>query len=210
MINGERVLQARELRSMTQKELATHVGVTQAAIAQIEGGFYPASDALITAIAEKTELPWAFFERETAPSFPLGSLLFRAHAPITRRERVEAYRHAQLTYEVALFLYSRVSRITVNIQMRSEEPVEAARLTRKALGLQSDVPVPHLLNILEHHGAVVLTMPELKKRDAFSLWADGTPLLAISDGRPGDRLRMTCAHELGHLVMHSKTVFQSG
>ena len=204
MINGERVKQARELRSMRQKDLATQLGVTQGAIAQIERGIYSASDAMITKIADQTELPVAFFEKDTAPSFELGSLLFRAHAPINSRERVEAYRHAQLTYEVALFLFSSANRIPVKIQMLSAEPSEAARLTRKALGLQFDEPVPHLLNILEHHGAIVLRMPELKKREAFSLWADNTPLLAISDGRSGDQLRMTCAHELGHLVMHSK------
>ena len=79
------------------------------AIAQVEGAFYPASDDLISLIARETELPPAFFSRETAPSFPLGSLLFRAHGPITRRQRVETYRHAQLVYEILLFLYSRRS-----------------------------------------------------------------------------------------------------
>jgi Zn-dependent peptidase ImmA (M78 family) len=53
-------------------------------------------------------------------------------------------------------------------------------------------------------GRIVLRMPGLKKSDAFSQWAGDTPLLAISDGRSGDQLRMTCAHELWHLVMHSK------
>ena len=204
MINGERVKQARELRGWTQDALAKRLKRTQAAIAQIEGGSYGASDRLIDAISHETELPLAFFERETAPGFCFGSLKFCAHPRTTGREQVEAYRHAEIAYEIFLFLYSRLSPIPPDLKMLSVHPSEAARLTRKALRLPADEPVPNLLNILEHHGTAVLALPPLKEREAFSVWQDSLPIIAISDGRPGDRLRLTCAHELGHLVMHSK------
>jgi Zn-dependent peptidase ImmA (M78 family)/DNA-binding XRE family transcriptional regulator len=203
MINGERVKQARELRSLTQDQLAKLVGVSQAAIAQIEGGFYLASDALIEAIALHTHLPLSFFTQESAPSFSPGSLLFRAHASTTRRQATEACRHAQLLNEIALFLQSRFESMPVRIPRLSEEPVAAARLVRKGLGLDTEQCVPHLLNMLEWHGARVLMIPDLKGRDAFSFWMGDTPVMAVVSGRPGDRQRLTAAHELGHLVMHA-------
>jgi len=204
MINGDRIKQARELRGWTQKALAERLDKTQSAIAQIEGRFYGPSDELIDAIARDTELPLAFFEKETAPDLRLGSLKFCAHPRTTRPEKVEAYRHAQIAYEIQLFLYSRLDRIRVDLRKLYEDPSESARLTREALRLAPDEPVPHLLNILEHHGTAVLALPALAKREAFSVWHDDLPIIGISDGRPGDRLRQTCAHELGHLVMHSK------
>jgi Zn-dependent peptidase ImmA (M78 family)/DNA-binding XRE family transcriptional regulator len=206
MINGDRVKQARELRGWTQDALAQRLHKTQSAIAQIEGGSYGASDELIDAIANETGLPLAFFEKETAPDLRLGSLKFCAHVRTTSREKIEAYRHAQLTYEIFRFLNAQLrSTIPVDLEKLSEDdPFNAARLTRQAINLSADEPVPHLLNILEHHGTTVLTFPPLNKREAFSVWHDGFPIIAISDGRPGDSLRLTCAHELGHLVMHSK------
>src|SRR5262249_50293847 len=52
------------------------------------------------------------------------------------------------------------------------------------------------------HGAIVVTVPDIKSRDAFSLWFDDRPIIALSTGRPGDRGRMSIAHETGHLVLH--------
>jgi Zn-dependent peptidase ImmA (M78 family) len=43
--------------------------------------------------------------------------------------------------------------------------------------------------------------------NAYSLWADTEPrkpVIIVSAGKPGDRLRWNVAHELGHLVMHRK------
>jgi transcriptional regulator with XRE-family HTH domain len=108
MINGERVKQARELRGWTQEALANRLHKTQSAVAQIERRVYGASDELIDAIARETDLPLEVFEKETAPDVSLGSLKFCAHPKTTSREKIEAYRHAQITYEIFLFLQSRL------------------------------------------------------------------------------------------------------
>ena len=47
MTDGERIRQARELRAMTQTELAARVGVNQSSIALMEAGVvHPASPTL--------------------------------------------------------------------------------------------------------------------------------------------------------------------
>ncbi len=46
---------------------------------------------------------------------------------------------------------------------------------------------------------------DLEKRDAFSSWVGEDaekPVIVLSGDAPGDRLRFSVAHELGHLVMH--------
>src|ERR1035441_2519591 len=86
IISGERVKQARELKGWTQAVLARAVGVSQAAIAQIESGAFMASDELVAEIAKSTGQPLQFFQQDPAPEFPVGSLLFRSHASLTKKD----------------------------------------------------------------------------------------------------------------------------
>lgn len=51
-----------------------------------------------------------------------------------------------------------------------------------------------------------MTLPLIiPKLDAFSIWVTNSveqPIIAITAGKPADRLRFSIAHEVGHLVMH--------
>ena len=52
---------------------------------------------------------------------------------------------------------------------------------------------------------VVAIHLKVDEHDAFSLWAKGeasTPVLVVSGGKSGDRLRFSVAHELGHIMLH--------
>ena len=95
----------------------------------------------------------------------------------------------------------------LRVPQRVDNPVQSARLARVALRVEPDDPVPHLVARLEGDGFIVLALPiELPQVDAFSCWVDldgqNRPLIALSAGKPGDRLRFSVAHELGHLCMH--------
>src|SRR5438552_281984 len=113
VISGERVKQARELKAMTQASLARSVGVSQGAIAQIEAGAFLASDELLQEIAKRTAQPIHFFTQEPAPEFPLGSLLFRSHGAMTKREMSVTYRNAQLAYDVYVRLRAKLRPLPV-------------------------------------------------------------------------------------------------
>ena len=83
---------------------------------------------------------------------------------------------------------------------------EAARITRADLGFSPDTPIVHLMSRLEKNGVVIAVIPyEIEEYDAFSVWADTdpkTPVIVLSNGKPGDRQRWNVAHELAHLVLH--------
>jgi Zn-dependent peptidase ImmA (M78 family)/transcriptional regulator with XRE-family HTH domain len=210
MIHGDRVRQAREFRGLTQTELAERVDVRQPTIALIESGLRQPSDGVLSLIALQTGFPPAYFRQGPPPQFPLGSLLFRAQVSTSARQRTQAQRWGEIVYELITTMESRV--VTTN-PLRlprldaGTPPEEGAQLTRAAFGLAPDRPVPHLTNRIERSGVVVLALPTaLPKRDAFSVWTDTmpvTPLIAIASGVPGDRVRFSVAHELGHLVLHS-------
>jgi Zn-dependent peptidase ImmA (M78 family)/DNA-binding XRE family transcriptional regulator len=204
MINGFRIKQARELCGWTQTDLARDLGIRQASLAQLEIGQFQPSDKLLEALILKTGFPQSFFEQESADDFPFGSLVFRARASMTNRQRMEAYRYAQTLYGLAATLAARVSTIQVRLPRLSEPPSTAARLTRAALGLAPDTPIPRLLHALEKNGVWVVRLPiTLDARDAFCQWTGpdrNRPIIFLSYEAPGDRLRWSAGHELGHLV----------
>lgn len=206
MINGERIRQARELRGLTQTELAELVAVKQPAIAQMEAGRTQPSSSVLQAIALATNFPISFFEQLNGPDFPMGSLLFRAHASTTAQQKTQAWRYAEILHETADKMASHIETRHVRLPRLASEPVSAAREARSAFGLSPDRPIPNLIGAIEKGAVLVLIVPaDLERRDAFSAWVGQEPtkpVIIISSGRPGDRLRFSIAHELGHLVMH--------
>jgi Zn-dependent peptidase ImmA (M78 family) len=180
--------------------------VDQSAIAHFEADRTRPSDEILRQIAHETGFPVGFFQQPPGPPFPLGSLLFRAHADMTAREKAEAHRQGELVYEAAWRLRQRVVWPDVRLPRGIADPTTAADLTRSAFGLAPNTPIKHLIDSTERAGVLVLLIPaDLDRRDAFSAWvgeARQQPVIAVSDGRPGDRLRSSVAHEIGHLVMH--------
>lgn len=210
MIHGDRVRQARELRDLTQTELGFRLGVDQSTIALIESGLRQPSAGVVAGISLQTGFPVSFFRQGPPPQFSLGSLLFRAQRSTSARQRMQALRYGEIIFESSARLAERLI-ATTHLRLprldTGETPERAAQLTRSAFGLGPDRPVPHLTNLVERSGVVVLALPtRLPKRDAFSGWTESapvTPFVALSKGVPGDRMRYSLAHELGHLVMHS-------
>lgn len=207
MLVGEKIRQARELECLTQNELADRIDVHPSAVAQMELGIYSATAEHIKAVAFATKFPPSFFEDTYHLEFPIGSLQFRARvSTMTKKDRAQAHRYGQTLLE----LFFRVRHLAgikptpVTIpDGPGENPRKSAELTRSALGLAPDTPITNLTSFVERGGVVVLALPvRLEGRDAFSAWVNDTPVIAISAELPGDRIRFSIAHELGHLVMH--------
>jgi Zn-dependent peptidase ImmA (M78 family)/transcriptional regulator with XRE-family HTH domain len=206
MIYGSRVKQARELAGMTQIELASQIGVNQSAIALIERDRLIPSDDLIKAIAIKTGFLPPFFNEEPIDNFPVGSLYFRSKRAVTAREETKAYEYARLMFEQVKKMAQSVNLPSTRLPKIKKSPSKAAEITRIAFRLSPDTPIKNLTHSAEASGVMILSLPLiLLNIDAFSTWADmdsERPIIAISSGKPGDRLRFSVGHEIGHLVMH--------
>lgn len=206
MIYGERIKQARQLSALTQSELAEEAGVHQTTIAQIESGrVLPSADTL-SAIAEITDLLPTFFSSPPIEDFPTGSLAYRARKGMRAIDRDKAYQFTKMCIEQARYMGRDLTLPRLPNLESSDGPREAANSIRSALDLDAHRPIPHLVNVLERKGFLIIGLPfELPQFDAFSTWTnvDGDrPIISVSAGRPGDRLRFSVAHELGHIVLH--------
>lgn len=208
MIYGERVKQARELRGLTQVKLAEKISVHPSEIGQIETGRITPGNDVLQKIAFQVGFPLSFFEQPASIEFPFGSLLYRARAAITKKERCEVYQYSRIFYEV-------VSRLERNIRNEipsclpriDDTPKNAAVQTRSIFGLSPDTPVNNLISTIERNGVLIMALPtSTRKIDAFSVWVQDRGkrpvIVIINNSAPGDRLRFSIAHELGHLVLH--------
>jgi Zn-dependent peptidase ImmA (M78 family)/transcriptional regulator with XRE-family HTH domain len=202
MIVGARVQQARELLGLTQAQLAERVNVNQSTIARVESGDLTPPESVVTTIAFQTGFPPSFFRREVSLDFPMGSLKFRARSTMRARDRQQAYQFARTIHEAVRQLMTEIEPLPVRVHPVNLGYEDAAEYARSLLGVSPDVPVQNLINRLEHVGVVVIALPiAMSNVDGFSGWADDRPVIVLSGGVPGDRLRLTVAHELGELML---------
>lgn len=200
-VNGDRVIQAREMACMTQVELARAVGVTQPMIAHLEKGLKQPSMDLAEAISAETKVSMDFLCQPSNVGLPEGSL-FRAKQSVSAKKLLQAHSIAERAFEMFLKLSGHFHLPAAKLRPVTGSPQDAARSARKLLGLSPDKPIPHLIRAFEKAGGVVLPFPELEGREAFAVWAGDRPIVAIGPTQNGDRLRFSVAHEIGHLLMH--------
>ena len=202
---GERVKHVRELLCLTQTKLASMAGVRQSSIARIETGSLIPSEELIEKIAQSTGYPVEFFYQETDFNMPFGSLIYRRKSALTSSERVSSYRDGRQSYMIFHHLAHKTSSVPLRIPRKIEEvPTTAAAVVRSALAVDPCGPIPHLINQLERAGVIIVMLTNCSENlDGFSAWVDAkVPVIFLTPKKPGDRQRLTCAHELGHLILH--------
>jgi Zn-dependent peptidase ImmA (M78 family)/transcriptional regulator with XRE-family HTH domain len=204
-MNGTRLRYAREIKGWTQEVFAEKLGIRQSMVAYLEGGARMPSSELQQRIVDTTGFPLAFFMEEFEHEFPLGSLLYRKHSELPAQERIWSHRIAELSFNLMQHMAGQLKPLVLRIPKDiDEDAVTAAQLVRSAIGCDSDSPLKNLMNKLERAGVSILMLPdEIERLDSFSTWVDGVkPVIVLSPEKPGDRQRMSLAHELGHLVLH--------
>lgn len=205
-----RLTQARVLAWMTKSELADEVGVSPAAVGQYESGVAKPRPDLLPALAKKLQVPVEFF----ATGRPLGRLdaanaHFRSLRSTRAKDRAKAAAHAEQIWELTFALEKQIRFPVVDLPTLPEgtPPAQAARILREAWDLRRG-PVPHLAATMEACGIVVCLVPltdeAVTRVKAYSTDALGRPIVIVTPERVRSvyEYRFTCAHELGHLLMH--------
>lgn len=203
-----RLRQARVLARKKKAELATPVGVSAAAIGQYEAGVVKPRPEHILRLAKALDIEPGFFAAGR-PLLPLdtGSAHFRSLRSMRAADRDRALATAEQTWELAFALEKRVQFPEVNMPVVEEgvSPSVAARLLRTHWGIHEG-PLPHLVATMESNGIIVLVLQEgsIENVDAFSIEVSGRPIVISTPRRSNNvfRHRFTCAHEIGHLLLH--------
>lgn len=207
-----RLRQARVLSTCTKSEVAKLVGVSAAAIGQYEAGVAKPRPDVLVSLARAVLVEPAFFATGR-PLYPIdtGAAHFRSLRSVRASDRDKALATAEQVWELAHALEVAVRFPSVNLPKFEEgmHPAAAARVLRQLWQIP-DGPFPHLVATMEANGVIVLVLEEgaIDRVDAFSTVASERPFVISTPRRSNNvyRHRFTCAHELGHLVLHDDAI----
>lgn len=219
LFSGQRLRLAREMRQLTQSDLARNerIGISSAAISQFEKGDAKPRPATVELLAEVLGFPVKFFGVTAMPSsLPDNEFErldgyghFRSLRSLTAKQRREALSVTQLVRDLVHVLAQHVRlpedsvpRLHENANAPAAIDAAAARLRRE--WDIADGPIPNVLRLAERHGVVgVRHKIATDAVSAYSVPFPERPVVVMHrDGAKRDRDRFSCSHEIGHLVLH--------
>lgn len=212
--NRNMLSMARDLRAMTQEELADGSGISQSKLSKIEGGVLQPSDDDLKAIAKALRVPVAFLcHRGPKPARGTTCIYHRKKEGARMRDLNRLYaRFARLRMQiedlwVGVKVNARHDIHQLDVDGFDGDAEKIAAIVRQTWGLPHG-PVENLTATLERAGAIVArTKFECDDVSAMSFWPEGfAPVMFVNASSPGDRARFSLAHELGHLTMHAMPI----
>lgn len=210
--NPERLNAVRELRGITQTELAEITGIDQGSISRYEAGLKPMPEYDLATIAKVLDFPADFFFlpgqrygvesgeifHRTSRELPQTSLKkVYAQLDIIRWNMEKLLARVKPTYPYNIPIY-RVREFDGDME-------QVAAAVRAAWNIPPGA-IHNLTERLENAFCLIYAVnfgiaPKLM--DEVSQWHEPTPpIILLNNRQSGDRLRFTLAHTLGHLVMH--------
>lgn len=203
-IDSLRVKIAREAAGLSKVQLAGILGVDPRTINTFENEGAPAKHA--GALAAATNRPLGFFTDQPFEAIEVDQVLFRAAKRIAKKTKAISTSYGAIGLWLYSELLSHFKLPAVDVPtLDSLSPESAAQRVRILWQLRED-PLPNLVQLFESRGIRVLSLPlSIQKLDAFSYWyADGAPYIFLNTSKTAERVRFDMAHELGHLVLHSR------
>lgn len=221
--DGDRLRAARELRRLTQGDLAREAGgagpvtgLTPAAVSQFELGEAVPSVKTLAALVRALDVGPEFLcaaptdEESDLPAF------FRSLRATPARERKHARNLIQLVHRLIVVLDQYVELPERDVPSVPCDPFEEPEARRQAAEAAAERvrrvwkigrgPIGNVVGTVESHGVVCTHLRLDDPRvDAFSVNFSDHPVAVLgTDKAKWDRSRFDAAHELGHLVMHDE------
>ena len=205
-LNPTRLDLARRRRGTKKTELAAAIGVTPRMLNQYERGGTEASDHVIEKMAEVLGFPVDFLTGEDIEEPDPEGVSFRSLKSMTAAQQHQAIGSASLAVVFDDWITEQFDRPGPDIpryDSTSADPELAAAGVREAWGI-GERRITNVVHLLERHGVRVFSLVEdCRAVDAFSFWRRGRPYVFVNTVKTAEHGRMDCAHELGHLVLHS-------
>lgn len=202
-LNPSRIRLARERRGMSKVALASQLGVTTRVLQTYENDGAPQSRA--DDLARVLGVSPGFFTLPELDAISPEQGFFRARRRATAAQLGSARAAAAIGIELYGYVAERFALPETLVPDLDQQDPEDAAVTLRAAWGRGEEPLPNLVQLSEAHGVRVLSLPtDADTVDAFSLWFNGVPYVFLSTAKTAERSRFDLAHELGHLVMHSR------
>lgn len=204
---GERIKTARKRGNLNLRDLADRVGVSAQAISKYERNLDVPGSAVLIRLAKALEVRVEYLLRPQ--SISLSQPSYRSYRSKLRTNDEEVV-HAQvlewleryIEIETIMNVQAGFRLPEIERTIKTLDDIEQVALNlRKAWQIGLD-PIENLVEILEAQGIKVGMIKGADSFDALTLMAnEDIPVIVVKHGVPGDRQRMSIAHELGHLIL---------
>ena len=212
-VNPEMIMLAREIRGMTQTQLAQKSGIRQAKISRYEGRITHVEPDQLIDLARALGFPEEFFyqggQRFGAES---TEVFHRRRRQVAARDikRIDGLANLHRIGDSRLLeAFQQVSALTIPAMSTKEfaEACDIAGIVRSFWRMPAG-PVTNLIAWLEQASCLVFRFDfKIDKIDEVVQWIPpAPPVILVNSTAPADRLRFSLAHALGHLVMHRDMV----
>ena len=190
---------------MPQGALAEAAGLSRRSLIRYLKGEREPGHETVRRFASALDFPPKFFYGPTLDEIAYEGPSFRAMSTLTVRQRDQAIAVGTLGVALSDWIDTSFGLPKANIpRYETAGPEAAAMSVRNQWGL-GERPVSNMIHLLELHGTRVFSLAEdTRVVDAYSFWRNETPFVFLNTGKSAERSRMDAAHELGHLVLHSK------
>jgi Zn-dependent peptidase ImmA (M78 family)/DNA-binding XRE family transcriptional regulator len=212
IIIGERLKEAREARKMTQEELSQRIDITRSSISAFEKGFKFPAIHTVEKLSKELKIPMAYLQNERPPrSNRIGPLSYRKKSRTSQAVQEQMSRLEEWLEDIYSVYNSYIDFPEVNFL--PVEPVDFETLTddniekiagelRTQWGMGLG-PITNLTDFIEANGIVIGRAFLESDIDAVSVWRSRRPHILINKTITScARIRMSLAHELGHLLLH--------
>lgn len=193
---------------MSMRELGQKCGVSATAISKFEKGQAQPRQSTLLRIAKALSVEIEYFFREVKvemlrPAYRQRSSKWGKRAQEALEARlVDELERYMIVDEI---LQPRKELVEFpRFRIRTFDDIESAAENLRAKWNLGTDPVDPLVSRLEDCGIIVIATHGPEAFDGFSCWLDNAktrPVIAFNVALPGDRQRLTIAHELGHLVL---------
>ena len=215
MFNGKKLLEAREARGLTQISLANSIKISRQQISNLEKGIkLPKTETLLKLT---NIIPIELFFKQDS-SADVGIIFFSSFSSATKRERVKLgwklrWLKETVAYLDRFFQFDKVNLPAKLIVEKDFLELNFLDIEKIALHLRQYWniglgPISNLIGLLESNGIIISRSTSgTKTIDAFSEWESIDKKAFIHLGEDKNnyfRSRFDLAHELGHLLLHSR------
>jgi transcriptional regulator with XRE-family HTH domain len=206
---GERIKAARKAAGLSLRALSQEVGVSPQTLSLYERSLSTPNGTMLLRLARALGVKVDFFFRPS--QLTLARPAYRKRSTLPRKQEdaimgqiqdwLERYREVEALFPNGA---TRPFSVPENVERHASSAEDIEHLTQELrenweLGL---APIEDLTALLEDQGVRIGLVDGHDKFDAYTFTLDDrVPIIVAKRGLPGDRQRMSIAHELGHFIM---------
>ena len=213
MFNKDRLRIAKELRGLSNTDFADKLSCSISKVKQLLDVEKEISENDQNDICRVLNLPKSFFTSNEIQPHETDQIFYRSVARIKAQHRKANEAYTLLAISINKYLNQKVmlpkfQRPDLDITEFLGEPKYAEHLASELRGLWAlgSQPINNIVSLCELKGIRVFRLPtEIEEIDALSFFDDesGNPFIFLNTFKSAERARFDCAHELGHVVMHT-------